>query len=163
MDRGNATAVAIVDDGNEVRDGPRVLLEPASHSVETCKYGDDLLANARPDEIACLVVDQRMPELSGVALISMVARRGMTIPSMLIIDAHNAEIARGAERLGAMTVPEKKLASQEPLRLVAFAVGDRAPSLQGAERRNIPPPEGRYGSPGGDCLVALHLAITEMS
>ncbi len=123
MDRDNAGIVAIVDDDDEVRDVLCVLLELAGHSVETYKSGNDFLANARLDEIACLVVDQRMPQMSGVALISTLARRGLTIPSLLITGAHDAEIAREAATLGAMTVLEKPLASQELLRFVSFSVG----------------------------------------
>jgi FixJ family two-component response regulator len=123
MDRDNAGIVAIVDDDNEVRDVLCVLLESAGHSVETYKSGNDFLANARLDEIACLVVDQRMPQMSGVALISTLARRGLTIPSLLITGAHDAEIAREAATLGAMTVLEKPLAPQELLRFVSFSVG----------------------------------------
>ena len=95
----------------------------AGHSVETYKSGGEFLANARLDEIACLVVDQRMPEMSGVTVISTLASRGITIPSLLITGAHDAEIARQAETLGAMTVLEKPLSSQELLRFVAFSVG----------------------------------------
>jgi FixJ family two-component response regulator len=123
MDRDNANIVAVVDDDDEVRDVLRVLLESAGHSVETFKSGRDFLANARLDEIACLVVDQRMPELSGVALISAVAKRGLAIPSVLITGAHDAGIAREAETLGAMTVLVKPLSSQELLRFVSFSVG----------------------------------------
>lgn len=123
MDRDNASIVAIVDDDDEVRDVLRGLLESAGHSVETYKSGQDFLTNARLDEIACLVVDQRMPEMSGVTLISTVAKRGMTIPSVLITGAHDAEVARAAETLGAMTVLQKPLSSQELLRYVSFSVG----------------------------------------
>jgi FixJ family two-component response regulator len=123
MNRDNPTIVAVVDDDDEVRDVLRGLLESAGHSVETFKSGRDFLTNARLDEIACLVVDQRMPEMSGVAVISTVANRGLTIPSLLITGAHDAEIAREAETLGAMTVLEKPLSSQELLRFVSFSVG----------------------------------------
>src|ERR1700733_4635564 len=123
MDRDNASIVAVVDDDDEVRDVLRVLLESAGHSVETYKSGGDFLGNARLDEIACLVVDQRMPEMSGITLISTIAKRGLAIPSLLITGAHDAEIAREAEMLGAMTVLEKPLSSQELLRFVAFSVG----------------------------------------
>jgi FixJ family two-component response regulator len=123
MDRDNASIVAIVDDDDEVRDVLRVLLESAGHNVETYTSGQDFLTNARLDEIACLVVDQRMPEMSGVALISAVAQRGMTIPSLLITGAYDAEIARAAETLGAMKVLQKPLSSQELLRYVSFSVG----------------------------------------
>ena len=75
MDRDNASIVAVVDDDDDVRDVLRGLLESEGHSVETFKSGQDFLANAQLETIACLVVDQRMPDMSGVALISAVARR----------------------------------------------------------------------------------------
>jgi FixJ family two-component response regulator len=123
MERDTASIVAVVDDDDEVRDVLRVLLESAGHDVETFKSAGDFLSNARLDAIACLVVDQRMPDMSGVALISALASRGLTIPSLLITGAHDVEIARAAESLGAMRVLEKPLSSQELLRFVAFSVG----------------------------------------
>jgi len=123
MDRDDASVVAVIDDDDEVRDVLRVLLESAGHSVETYKSGGDFLANARLDEIACIIVDQRMPDMNGVTLISTIAERGMTIPSLLITGSHDAEIARAAETHGAMKVLQKPLSSQELLRFVAFSVG----------------------------------------
>jgi FixJ family two-component response regulator len=123
MNRDDASIVAIVDDDDEVREVLRGLLESAGHTVETFKSGRDLLDNAVLETIACLVVDQRMPEMSGVALISAVARKGITIPSLLITGAPDTDIARAAENLGAMTVLEKPLSPQELLRFVQFCVG----------------------------------------
>lgn len=123
MDRGNASIVAVIDDDDEVRDVLRVLLEDAGHNVETYKSAGEFLTNARLDEIACIVVDQRMPEMSGVALISAVEQRGMSIPALLITGAPDAEVARAAATMGAMTVLEKPLSPQELLRFVSFSVG----------------------------------------
>lgn len=123
MDRGSATIVAVIDDDDEVRDVLRVLLEDAGHDVETYKSGRDFLDNARFDELACMVVDQRMPDMSGVAVITEVAARGLAIPSMLITGVPDPEVARAAETIGAMTVLEKPMAPQELLRFVEFSVG----------------------------------------
>lgn len=123
MDRDNASIVAIVDDDDEVREVLRGLLESEGHNVETFKSGQDFLAKAKLETIACLVVDQRMPRMSGVALILEVARLGATIPSLLITGASDPEVARAAETLGAMTVLQKPLVPQELLRFVEFSVG----------------------------------------
>jgi FixJ family two-component response regulator len=123
MDRGNASTVAVIDDDDEVREVLRVLLEAEGHDVETFDSGHDFLDRAAMDELACLIVDQRMPEMSGVQLISAVAARGITIPSLLITGARDAEITRAAETLGAMTVLEKPLSPQALLRFVSFSVG----------------------------------------
>jgi FixJ family two-component response regulator len=123
MDRGNATIVAVIDDDDEVRDVLRVLLEDAGHTVETYKSGHEFLTGSRLDEIACLVVDQRMPNMSGVAVISAIAQRGMAIPSLLITGVPDPEVSRAAQTIGAMTVLEKPLSPQELLRFVSFSVG----------------------------------------
>lgn len=123
MDRDSASIVAIIDDDDEVRDVLRGLLESEGHSVETFKSGQDFLDNARLEQIACVVVDQRMPQMSGVAVISEITKRGVTIPSLLITGAADPEIARAAAAHGAMTVLEKPLSPQELLRFVQFSVG----------------------------------------
>jgi two-component system response regulator FixJ len=123
MDRGNATTVAIIDDDDEVRDVLQVLLEDAGHTVETYRSGSDFLTNARLEELGCMVVDQRMPDMSGVAVISAVADKGLSIPSLLITGASDPEVARAAETIGAMTLLQKPLSPQELLRFVSFSIG----------------------------------------
>jgi len=123
MDRDNAIIVAIVDDDDEVREVLRGLLESEGYTVETFKSGQDFLDRAALETIACLVVDQRMPSISGVGLISTLVRQGITIPSLLITGAHDPDVAREAETLGAMTVLEKPLSPQELLRFVKFSAG----------------------------------------
>ena len=123
MVRENAATVAIVDDDDEVRDVLRGLLESEGHTVETYKSGSQFLAEAKLDEIGCLVVDQRMPGMTGLELISAINDDGVTIPTLLITGAHDNDVARRAESLGAMTVMEKPLSSGALLRFVAFSAG----------------------------------------
>lgn len=123
MNRDKAGVVAIVDDDDEVREVLRTLLESAGHSVDTYRSGTQFLAEARPEEVACLVIDQRMPGMTGLELISTLNARDITIPTLLITGAHDADIARKAESLGAMTVLEKPLPCEALLRFVAFSAG----------------------------------------
>ena len=67
MDRENASIVAVIDDDDEVREVLRTLLETAGHDVETFKSGTQFLEDADLDRMACLVVDQRMPRMTGTA------------------------------------------------------------------------------------------------
>jgi len=121
MDRENAVTVAIIDDDAEVRDVLRGLLESVGHTVQTYRSGAQFLAEARFDEILCLVVDQRMPGMTGLELISKINNDGVMIPTLLITGAHDTEIVREAANLGAMTVLEKPLSSATLLRFVAFS------------------------------------------
>ena len=123
MDRENASIVAVIDDDDEVRDVLRVLLEDAGHDVETFKSGPQFLATAELERMACLVLDQRMPQMTGVELLRELDRLGRPIPALLITGVHDPDVAAAASTIGAMTVLEKPMSSQELLRFVAFTVG----------------------------------------
>jgi FixJ family two-component response regulator len=123
MNRDKAGVVAVIDDDDEVRDVLRMLLETAGHTVDTYKSGAQFLAEARLDEILCLVLDQCMPDMTGIELISALNETRVTIPTLLITGAHDTDVARQAESLGAMTVLEKPLPCEALLRFVAFSAG----------------------------------------
>jgi two-component system, LuxR family, response regulator FixJ len=126
MDQENASTVAIIDDDEDVRDVLGVLLETAGYSVQTYRSGAQFLADSEHDEVACLLIDQRMPDMTGIELLSELERRGLTIPALLITGANSAQLEREADQLGAMTVMQKPVPPHELLQFVAFSVG--APS-----------------------------------
>jgi two-component system response regulator FixJ len=123
MDRENASTVAIIDDDEDVRDVLGVLLETAGYSVQTYKSGAEFLADPEYDEVACLLIDQRMPDMTGLELLSELERRGVTIPALLITGAHDAGLERAADQLGTMMVMQKPVEPHKLLQFVAFSVG----------------------------------------
>jgi len=60
--------ISIVDDDEPVREALRRVL--AAHGLETAVFasGKQLLASDRLPEMACLIADVKMPEMSGLAL-----------------------------------------------------------------------------------------------
>ena len=114
--------VAIVDDDGDVRDVLDALLESAGHTVRTYTSGRQLLDDPELSEIACLVVDQNMPQMSGLDLLRALDAAGRTIPSLLITGLPDAAVAAEARRLGALEVMTKPLNSARLLQLVAYAV-----------------------------------------
>jgi two-component system response regulator FixJ len=123
MDRGNAGIVAVVDDDSDVGDVLGGLLEAMGYQVEIYRSGMDFLSNARFDRLACLLIDQNMPQMTGIEMMERLARQGVNIPALLITGARDAEIERRAIGLGAMTVLEKPMSHQELLRFVSVSVG----------------------------------------
>src|SRR5579872_903620 len=119
MDRENASTVAIIDDDADVGMVLGALLENAGHSVQTYKSGTQFLNDPDHAEAACLVVDQNMPGMTGLELLLELERRGIAIPALLITGSQDAEIAREADRLGAMTVMQKPVPSHDLLQFVA--------------------------------------------
>src|SRR6476646_2072858 len=68
--RGHTGVVAIVDDDDDVGEVLRGLLETVGYQVETYKSGNEFLAEARPGQLACLVVDQNMPNMTGLEMLT---------------------------------------------------------------------------------------------
>lgn len=131
MDRENASTVAIIDDDNDVLEVLEVLLETAGYSVQTYTSGARFLADPDHHQMACIVVDQRMPDMTGLELLLELERRGVAIPALLITGAQDAHIAREASNIGAMTVMQKPVSSHKLLQFIAFSTGLAAPATEG--------------------------------
>jgi FixJ family two-component response regulator len=123
MNRDNASIVAVIDDDNDVGDVLGGLLETMGYQVETYRSGMDFLADADFDRLACLVVDQNMPKMTGLQMIEKLAGRGINIPALLITGVHDVEVERKAATLGVMTVLEKPMSHHELLRFISISVG----------------------------------------
>ena len=123
MSRDNAGIVAVIDDDNDVGDVLGGLLETMGYEVETYQSGMDFLSEAKFDRLACLVVDQNMPNMTGLQMIAKLTERGINIPALLITGTHDAEVERKAAGLGVMTVLEKPMSHHELLRFISVSVG----------------------------------------
>jgi len=79
-----ATRVLIVDDDDAVRRGLEFALDVAGFAVETFASGEALLARAPPRGRLCMLIDERLPGISGLETLRQVwARHGM-IPAVLV-------------------------------------------------------------------------------
>ena len=123
MDQEHASMVAVVDDDDDVGEVLRGLLETMGYHVETYRSGAEFLAGFRSRNIACLVVDQNMPAMTGLELCSRLSKLGISIPTLLITGTPDADIRRRATELGVMTVLEKPMSHHELLRFVSFSMG----------------------------------------
>lgn len=123
MERESSGIVAVVDDDDDVGDVLGGLLETMGYQVETYRSGMDFLAAAKLDRLACLVVDQNMPRMTGLEMIERLSERGISIPSLLITGIHDADVERRAADLGVMTVLEKPMSHHELLRFISVSVG----------------------------------------
>jgi two-component system response regulator FixJ len=123
MEKDNSGVVAVVDDDADVGDVLRGLLEVMGYQVETYRSGMDFLADTQLERLACVVVDQRMPHMTGLQMIEHLAERGVTIAALLITGGHDAEVERKAANLGVMTDLEKPISHHELLRFVSISAG----------------------------------------
>ncbi len=114
--------VAIVDDDGDVREVLDALLEQVGHVVRTYADGQQLLDDPDLGDVGCLVVDQKMPEMSGLALLRVLNATGRSIPSLLITGLPDPLIVEAARELGAIEVLTKPIEWERLLKLVAYAV-----------------------------------------
>ena len=79
--------VYVVDDDDAVRDSLKWLLEASDYRVELYDSGESFIAKYDPKAIAVLVLDVRMPGMSGIELQHEMKLRGDTLP-IIFISAH---------------------------------------------------------------------------
>ena len=91
--------VAVVDDDPAVRSSLKFSLELEGFSV--CIYGSasELLETGLNDA-DCLVIDQRMPAISGMELIAKLRAQNISTPAVLIVSQPNAAVSNRAAKIG---------------------------------------------------------------
>jgi two-component system, LuxR family, response regulator FixJ len=89
-----SNVIAIVDDDENVREVLLALFELSGHEAEAFGSGAGLLEQIGFDRFACLVVDVKMPGMTGLELIVELGSRGASIPMQLITGATNDEVHR---------------------------------------------------------------------
>jgi two-component system response regulator FixJ len=113
--------VAIIDDDGDVRDVLDALLESAGHTVKTYTSGQQLLDDPELNDVACIVVDQKMPEMTGLDLLRRLDAKGHTVPSLLITGLPDPALRKEAIALGAIDLLTKPIDFERLLQLVAYA------------------------------------------
>jgi CheY-like chemotaxis protein len=82
--QGSGNLIVVVDDDVSVRRGLSRLLSTAGYRVWTFASGRELLEWQSADTPSCLVLDVRMPGLSGVALHEALRAAGQRVPVIFI-------------------------------------------------------------------------------
>ena len=91
---GNETRlVSIVDDDESLRRSVKNLLTSVGFQVETFASAEAFLESAHRADTRCVVLDLRMPGMSGLDLLMHLAATGSPIP-VVILTAHSDDEAR---------------------------------------------------------------------
>jgi FixJ family two-component response regulator len=129
--------VFVVDDDETVRKSLGSLLRSAGLNVETFASAQEFLAEPRADAPGCLVLDVRLPGLSGLELQRRLAADGCAVP-VVFITAHGDAASRAqALEAGAVECLLKPF-SEEAL-LSAIRAGSGLPTTTSGnnERQNF--------------------------
>jgi FixJ family two-component response regulator len=76
--------VTIIDDDKSVREALQRMLDVHGFSTAAFASAEEFLGSEGIDEAACLLLDMRMPMMSGIALHRYLLSRGCRIPTILI-------------------------------------------------------------------------------
>ena len=121
MQDGHRQFVAVVDDDDAVRDSLRFLLEASGYDVLTFGSAGEFLSRADLSALVCMLVDQHMPQVTGLELVARVRESRPELPVALMSGSPSAELTRRAFELGVTAMLEKPLQEQGLLQFVEGA------------------------------------------
>jgi FixJ family two-component response regulator len=117
-----APIVFVVDDDESMREALRSLFRSVSLRVETFGSAADLLRSKLPDVASCLVLDVRLPGLSGLDFQAELAKANIHIPVIFMTGHGDIPMSVQAMKAGAVDFLTKPFRDQDMLDAVAAAI-----------------------------------------
>ena len=94
--------IRIVDDDEDLAESLKFLLEPEGWEVVSYPSAEDYLKSDAPSVEGCLLLDIRMPGLSGLELQEKMKERGWEVPIIFLTGHGDVDVAVQAMKFGAM-------------------------------------------------------------
>jgi FixJ family two-component response regulator len=110
--------VYVVDDDEAVRDSLQWLLEGKDYKVRCFDSAESFLARYDEQEVACLIVDIRMPEMTGLELQTRLIEKNSPLPLAFITGHGDVPMAVSSMKKGAMDFIQKPFSESQLLPLV---------------------------------------------
>jgi len=117
-------SLLIVDDELDILDATKWFLEFNGYKVSTASDGEkalQILRNMRPD---LMLVDYKLPGVSGIELLGMVRARGITTPAIMItgLTEQSDSIEKECRELGVLAFLTKPLEMARVLQIIKGVV-----------------------------------------
>jgi FixJ family two-component response regulator len=127
-------AVVLVEDDERLRDALTGVLTVNGFQVESFSNAEAAVEAAPWATAACLIVDIRLPGMSGLELLQRLRGRGDSMP-VIVLTADTRRATRDAAmRLGVSTYLEKPVRGRVLAAAVREAISKRNTSLRGETR-----------------------------
>lgn len=127
--------VFIVDDDEAVRDSLGLLLRSAGYRARVYGGGRDFLKAFDPRDHGCLVLDIRMPGMTGLELQKHLQEIGCNIPIIFITGHGDIPMAVEAVRQGAVDFIQKPFSDQELMDRIGDALEQATRQREGELER----------------------------
>lgn len=116
------SVVLVVDDEIAIRESLASLLQSVGLRVEVFGSATELLQSSLPNAPSCLVLDIRMPGISGLDFQVELARAGIRIPIIFMTGHGDIPMSVQAMKAGAVDFLTKPLRPQEMIHAVSRAL-----------------------------------------
>ena len=117
-----AATVFVVDDDTSVRTALKRLIQSLGFKVKTFDSAQAFLKQDPHDGPACLVLDVRMPGMSGIELQQQLTKAGLGMPIIFITGHGNIPMSVQAMKAGAVDFIEKPFEDQKLIDAINLAI-----------------------------------------
>lgn len=144
MKSAGVPTVFIIDDDRGMRQSIQDLVESVGLRAESFATGGEFLKRKRTNDPSCLVLDVRLPQISGLDFQRQLAETGMQIPIIFVTAHGDVPMSVRALKSGAVEFLTKPFRDQDLLDAIQQALErDRAERDRQAEIHNL---QERYGA-----------------
>ena len=107
--------VHIVDDDEAIRKSLHLLMQSEEIPAQTYASAEDFLDEHAQSKLGCLLLDERMPGMSGLQLLDLLKQQDVAIPVIFITGHGDIAMAVQAMKAGAIDFIEKPFDSERLL------------------------------------------------
>ena len=132
---GEQPVVFVIDDDESLRDALKMLFRMVGLRAETFATAADFLKSKLPDVPTCLVLDIRLPGISGLDFQAELAKADIKIPIIFMTGHGDIPMTVKAMKAGALEFLPKPFRDQDMLDAVQLAL-ERDRTRRQAERAN---------------------------
>jgi FixJ family two-component response regulator len=119
--------IAIVDDDEPLREALGSVLKAAGFSIETFASAEEFLDSPHRQMIACLILDVRLPGMSGVELQRHLMEANSSLPIIFVTAHGDASLRELVMEAGAAGFLNKPVRSEALLKEIRAAMQRTAP------------------------------------
>jgi FixJ family two-component response regulator len=119
--------IAIVDDDEPLREALGSVLKAAGFSIDTFASAEEFLDSPHREKIACLILDVRLPGMSGVELQRRLIEAKSSLPIIFVTAHGDASLRELVMEAGAVSFLNKPVRSDALLKEIRTALEKTAP------------------------------------
>ncbi len=128
--------VYIVEDDASTREALGELIRPTGAKVEVYRSAEEFLKAYQRENPGCLLLDQRLPGISGCELLRQLRSEGVPLPAVFVTAYATTSMTVDAMRMGAVNVLDKPCCENELRDAIGVALAqDRKQLRKSANRR----------------------------